>query len=749
MKKTLLILYSSILYLSCFAQSFYDINTLQKIEINFIQSNWDYQLDTATAGSEGFIMANWVKINGVQFDSVGVKYKGNSSYKANQVKNPFHIELDAFKNQDYQGYTDIKLSNCFKDPSMIREVFSYKLLRQYMDAPLSNFAEVYVNGQYIGVYSSSESITKKFVDEHFYSKKRAFFKCNPLYGVGGAKPNLVYLGKDSSLYYSSYEIKSDYGWQDLINLCDTLSNHTTAIEQILDVDRALWMLAFDNVFVNLDSYLGAITQNYYLYRGKNRRFNSIIWDLNESFGTFTNTGTSTLNTTTDKQQLTPLLHINDTQWPLIQKLLNIPFYKKMFIAHLRTILNENFSTSSYITDAQSIQAVIDAKVKTDVNKFYTYDQFTANVLTDVGSGMQNASGIKNLMDGRFTFLSNHSELKVVPPVISIVEPNNGNPILGTSVTITAKVTNATNIYLGYRYDKEDAFIRTLMFDDGNHGDGLAGDGTYGISILVNSKTVDYYIYAENSTSGVFSPARAEYEFYKLNVKLGIVSKGDVVINEFLAINDSLNLNPDGKFDDWIELYNNTDLTLDLTGMYFSDSYKSPLKWSLPDNTVIGPKSYLILWATGDSITTGLNTNFKLSGSGEKLILSYDEDMVIDSITYGDQKTNISWSRCPNGTGPFIASTPTFNAINCTATKTANLENTNLKLYPNPTTGYLTVWSEKHINSIKIYNQTGQIIYQQFSVNNNTIDLNLNNISPGVYILKVDDQETKRIVRMND
>lgn len=34
-------------------QSLYDVNTVQKIEITFSQSNWDYMLDTAKTGSEG------------------------------------------------------------------------------------------------------------------------------------------------------------------------------------------------------------------------------------------------------------------------------------------------------------------------------------------------------------------------------------------------------------------------------------------------------------------------------------------------------------------------------------------------------------------------------------------------------------------------------------------------------------------------------------------------------------------------
>ena len=109
-----IVLISSLSILPGSGQNFYDIKTIQKIEITFSQNNWDYQLDTSKAGAEGYIMAKSVAVNGVVFDSVGIKYKGNSTYNANQKKNPFHIELNTYKEQDYQGYTDIKLSNSAK-----------------------------------------------------------------------------------------------------------------------------------------------------------------------------------------------------------------------------------------------------------------------------------------------------------------------------------------------------------------------------------------------------------------------------------------------------------------------------------------------------------------------------------------------------------------------------------------------------------------------------------------------------------
>ncbi|MFN8165897.1 MAG: hypothetical protein U0X76_06940 [Bacteroidia bacterium] len=80
------------------AQSFYDLNTIQTIEINFDQPDWDYQMDTTKIGASiTFIVAAYISINGVQLDSVGVKYKGNSSYDSTYIKNPLHVHSTNFK----------------------------------------------------------------------------------------------------------------------------------------------------------------------------------------------------------------------------------------------------------------------------------------------------------------------------------------------------------------------------------------------------------------------------------------------------------------------------------------------------------------------------------------------------------------------------------------------------------------------------------------------------------------------------
>lgn len=709
-----------------FAQSFYDIGTIQEVRITFDQSNWDYQMDTSKSGSEGFIIAAQCTINGIPFDSVGVKYKGNSSYNAGQVKNPLHIALDyVHGNQQYDGYTDVKLSNGFADPSFLREVLSYEILGNYMHCPRSNFAKVYINDNLIGLFSNSENIDKAFVDRHFYSSSNAFFKCNPAMvggpGGSGSTSNLAFLGTDSSTYYNKYELKSDFGWSELIHLTDTLSNYTGAIEKILDVDRAIWMIAFNDVLVNLDSYTGAFSQNYFLYRDNNGRFNPIVWDLNMSFGSFTmlgNVGPGGGLDTTGLKNLSPLAQATNTARPLIQKLLANPVYKRKYIAHLRTITEEMFN-SGWCTDrAMELHALVDQAVLEDPNKLFTYAQFQNSFYSNVagGGGMgggMGSIGILNLVNGRISYLNSTTEFQQVAPDIDLPQVNPAQPTVNQTASITAHILNGTSATLGYRYDHSKAFQYVDMFDDGLHGDGSAGDQVYGAQIPVLSTITEYYVYAENGNAGRFAPARAEHEFYTFSASSLLPAPGVVVINELIADNATGKTDEYGEEDDWLELYNNSDQVVNLSGMYLSDDATVLSKWAIPQGTILPGHAYLTVWADEDGGQGDLHANFKFKKSGELLILSDGLSNVLDSITFGEQTTDRSFGRYPNGTGSFTDMPPTFGAMNSLVSglDPAPVVGSNWKCYPNPARYEVMIESDAALEMVRIFNSTGQLIYQ--------------------------------------
>lgn len=761
LKKIILLVLMSCSLLS-FGQNFYDLNTIQEIRITFSQTNWDAVLDAAEA-SDTFTSATSVSINGAVYNNVGVKHKGNSSYNANQVKNPFHIELDTYQNQSYLGYTDIKLNNVFVDPTFVRETLGYKILGNYMDAPKANFAKVYVNQVYIGLYINVESISKKFVDSRFGSKTNAFFDCSPPGGAGPQTtnlPNLAYLGTNSASYTSAYDMKSDVtgtGWADLINLTSVLSTTSSAntadIEAVLDVDRALWMLAFDNVFVNLDSYIGQFKQNYYLYKSNNGQFMPVVWDLNMCFGTFGMTGSGGSLTTATKKTLPHTLHSTESAWPLIEKLLAVPSYKKKYIAHYKTILSEVVSTTGtnyFLPQAQAMQTLISTAVAADVNKFsyQTTANFTSNLnSTDIAVANNSAPGITGLMSARNTYLSGLSDFTNTQPSISNITLANTSPAIGASVNITATVSNTDYVYLGYRTNKFEKFTKVQMYDDGVHNDGAPGDGIYGVSMPIAAISTQYYFYAENTNVGVFSPARAEYEFYTVTGTYPTLTPGTLVINELMAQNTSAVMAPGGVYSDWFELYNNSNAPISLDYLYASDDLTVPTKWAFPSGITMPPYSYLIVWADQDLSQDGIHADFKFSAAGESCILSYLNGVVVNQVTFGQQVANMGFARNPNGTGNFVIQAPTFNANNQgLGIDTVTFEK-NLKFYPNPTKNTLTLINTiSPIENIEVVNLQGQLLYQNKYSSQNNVTLDFSNFSNGVYIVNVNNQTNIKIVK---
>ena len=221
-------------------------------------------------------------------------------------------------------------------------------------------------------------------------------------------------------------------------------------------------------------------------------------------------------------------------------------------------------------------------------------------------GPNSAPGISNLMSGRNTYLQALPDFTATKPVISNIVLSTPNPLVNSNVTITANVvnTNATAVYLGYRANIRLPFTKVLMYDDGLHNDGAAADNIYGASILVSNTYMQYYLYAENNNAGIFSPERAEHEFYTLQADYPTLNPGDIAINEIMAQNTSTITDADGEYEDWIELYNNTDSTVSLDNLYLTDTNTNLIKWGFPSGLTIEPHGFLTVWADEDLTQSG-------------------------------------------------------------------------------------------------------------------------------------------------
>ncbi|NQT02434.1 MAG: lamin tail domain-containing protein, partial [Planctomycetes bacterium] len=126
----------------------------------------------------------------------------------------------------------------------------------------------------------------------------------------------------------------------------------------------------------------------------------------------------------------------------------------------------------------------------------------------------------------------------------------------------------------------------------------------------------------------------------------------LVINEFLASNSSSAQDPQGQYDDWIEIYNYGSVAIDIGGFYLTDDLSAPARWRIPGGipalTTIPPHGYLLIWADNDTAYSGLHANFKLDAGGEQIALfDYDGSTLIDSVVFGEQAADISFGRYPD------------------------------------------------------------------------------------------------------
>ena len=713
MHKAVLLISLLTVSFTSFSQDVFDLG-VRKIEIFFNQSNWDDTLDLYYANDIGErLVADSVLIDGEADQNVGIKYKGNSSYNVTNAKNPMSIKLDYINNgQSIDGYNVLKLSNGFRDPSFLREVLTYDMAREYMPAPKATYANVFVNGVLLGLYTCVQSIDDDFTNEYFYERKGPFFKVdNTGISVPGCSPGPLGILKhysDTNCYQRAYEMQSSNDWTQLGNFLDTLNNFFTDVENVMDIDRSLWMMAFENLTVCLDGPMNAIPHNFYLFKDNNGRFSPLMWDMNMAFGTFTN-GLPSPVQTTDLQELDVFHESMNNQNKLTSQLFSSDRYKRMYVAHMRTILNEQFVSNAYYSKALALQSLVENDVLSDPNTFYSYFEFMSGISASVG----NIIGISELMEDRILFVQALPEFTASPSVISNLSSNPVAILPHTSVSITASISNSNYAYLGYRLKFADKFNKVQMFDDGLHGDGTAGDGIYGANIDVDARDVQYYIYAENNDAGVFSPARAEKEFHNLAVL------GGLVINEIMAGNVSAVADQNGEYDDWVELYNGNNFSLNLNGYYLSDNENDLTKWSFP-NVTIPSNGYLIIWCdTAGTSQSGIHTTYRLSSDQEEVYLADPTGIIIDAVHYVNMPSDKGYARIPNGTGIMQYQDHTYNSINVTISDVSDVGFTSkLRVYPNPTNDKVYILGATE--SIGVFNIAGQRIF--FSDNLNSIDI---------------------------
>lgn len=187
---------------------------------------------------------------------------------------------------------------------------------------------------------------------------------------------------------------------------------------------------------------------------------------------------------------------------------------------------------------------------------------------------------------------------------------------------------------------------------------FASDGESSIDSIVFDKQISDFSYGRQPDSSS--------NWHYLTPTAGIANNlGDIVntetpddfdavpeglfINEIMADNQITIAGPDGSYPDWIELFNASNKTINLSGMYLTDDLADPLGWRFPNETFIEPEGFLLIWADNSSDPDSLHTSFALNANGEEVgLFARDAMTLVDSVTFLKQIGDVSYGRLPDG-----------------------------------------------------------------------------------------------------
>ncbi len=174
---------------------------------------------------------------------------------------------------------------------------------------------------------------------------------------------------------------------------------------------------------------------------------------------------------------------------------------------------------------------------------------------------------------------------------------------------------------------------------------------------------------------------------------------ELKINEIMAGNSNDMVDEYGDHDDWIEIYNAGEEPVDLGGLYMTDLPDNPQKWQIPGSqpgeTTVVAGAFIVLWADEEPVEGNLHLDFKLSKSGEFAGIYKNTAggmIVIDTVSFPSIQDDISFSRYPDGNGPWEMTDRATPGSGNIAGNTGFMHHgvLNPVAWPNPTTGIVHI-----------------------------------------------------------
>ena len=525
------------------------------------------------------------------------------------------------------------------DASLQREQMANVLLRS-LGVPwlYKRYVAVYVNGNRRGTlmedtqYPNADLVKEWFPDDTdgYLYKLQPWFEFAPFpYGSYMDFDNMAWFDvmpytttggvKKMARYRYTFEVRrtpdSDNNYTNVYALVDAASSYAapdyvSKLENVADMENVMRVFAANHAAANRDAYGATTSQNVFGYFGAlGTKFSLMMWDFNICF---------------DHGAFSPgqgLFAVNGADFNTLI-MYYVPTFRRMYWRALKELVNGPL-------DVANSGPLLDAK----------YTAFAANGLT-----VQSPFYMKNWMSQARASIASQIAAEdttsfTVNPAIGV--SNNIGYVSGTAM-MEVKTIWFNGVEYPVTWNSVTGWTAAVQLASGTNRVSVVGVDIHGNPVAGASNTVTTVYNGPVITN---SPSFT------------------VSINEWMAGNTHTIQDPlDGnKYDDWFELYNYGTNTVNLAGWFLTNAPTSSFAGPIPAGYTIPPGGFLLVWADKKTPTGSgdLHVGFKLSKSGTSIALYRPDSNLVDSVTFGQQTSDISMGRYPDGsTNVYFMGVPT-------------------------------------------------------------------------------------------
>ncbi len=722
------------------ANEFYRTDVVPRIDITipadslaaiFANVTSDYEYHASFAYT-----APGYTVSGVE---VGLRLRGNTSRTSG--KKSFKISFNSFiSGTRLEGVKELNLNGEHNDPSIMRARIAWELAQDAgMPAPRVNHVRLFINGQPYGLYANIEHLNDDFVEHRFARDAGNLYKC--LWPA-----DLANLGTDPNSYKlmsggrQVYELKTNETLDDYSGLArfvtalhaTTSTQALCALDSVFNVNSYLKWLAWEVTTGHWDNH-SFNKNNFYLYEDPASGLMEFIsYDADNTFGIdWFNIDWATRSP------------FQFGTYPLYTKILTNPAAQR----RLKLFLNE-FGTlagsAAWRNRNEALRAQLAPFVEEDVYRTfdYGYDSLDFWNALDVAGGAHVKSGIHPFMTSRIAATSSQVPTGNVEPIVFVPRLSGHGGIGVIPVQVEVWDESTPNVMLHYQ-PSGGSWQSFTLFDDGTHGDELAGDRLYGGLVPASVGGISYYVTATDdhnaSTSAPCSPA-----FW------ATYAHPNVLINEACSDNATGPAAPNGSREDWIELRNPSSSPVGLNGLFLSDNSANPGKAALSGHS-IPANGRLLFWAAGGTGFTR-SLDFKLDKNGEGLALNAQSNggwVHLDEVRLPPLMPDQSFGRRHDDAFTWVVfdqfASPSASNSGTLSSPELNLRPA-LLAYPNPFASELTL-----VNSgatelvVTVINAYGQLLGQHKIEAGGTLR-HLDAGAPGLRILHCSNGQTIKVLK---